>query len=367
MKLSFLDPLYARPGPWASAYLDTSRDIEDPDKAIELRWRHLRESLSAQGADNATIAALHAAVGSDRDVSGRHGQALFAAHGRLALAEELPEPPAADSARVTSLPDVLPLVLQHAPDIPYVAVALSRVFAETDLQEDVAVHFQAGRWPMSRVAPEPSLSHVGAARDWPQNAFAVAHEVENLRQWSDAETIVVRSGEGDVWLRGVLVNHLPKSTQQRVVTVPDRGRPMAEAGRALLEAELSEILWGTVNERDRTLMHRYLAQRARHPDTSEGMAAVLTALQRGQAHALLLNRPVELPETLWTGPEPTHITLAEPDLHDLGVDFGQQEPAGAALVRALMGTGAELIVVPREELPLEGGVGALLRYHIPYA
>ncbi|MET7933153.1 hypothetical protein [Streptomyces sp. NPDC005322] len=364
MKLSFLDPLYTRPGPWASVYLDTSRDIGDPDKAIELRWRHLRKDLSDQGADNATIAALRTAVGSDRDVSGRHGQALFAAHGRLALAEELPEPPVADTARVATLPDVLPLVLQHAPDIPYVAVDLSRVFAETDLQEDVAVYYEAGRWPMSRVAPEPRLSHVGSARDWPRNAFAVAHEIENLRQWSGAETIVLRSGEGDEWLRGVLVNHLPKSTQQRVVTVPDRGRPIAEPGRALLEAELSETLWATVNERDRTLMHRYLAQRARHPDTTEGMPATLTTLQRGQVHALLLNHPVELPESLWTGPEPTHITLEEPDLHDLGVDFGQQEPAGAAMVRALVGTGAELIVVPREELPLEDGVGVLLRYHL---
>ncbi|GAA1691399.1 hypothetical protein [Streptomyces yatensis] len=366
MKLSFLDPLYARPGPWAAVYLDTSRDIEDPEKAIELRWRHLRDALSGQGVDSATLSALHTAVGSDREVSGRHGKALFAAHGRLGLAEELPEPPAADSARFTSIPDVLPLVLQHAPDIPYVAVALSRAFAETDLEEDVVVHYQAGRWPMSRVAPEPRYNHIGAARDWPANAFAVAHELENLRRWTDAETIVLRCAAEDVWLRGVLVNHLPESTQQRVVTVPDSGRPVAGPGRALLEAELNDTLRATVNEHDRTLTHRYMAQRARHPDTSEGLSAALTALQRGQAHCLLLTRPVNLPESLWAGPEPTHVTLTEPDLHTFGVHTGRQEPAGAVVVRALVGTGAELITVPREELSLEDGVGVLLRYHDPY-
>ncbi|MBI0294150.1 hypothetical protein JBE04_06560 [Streptomyces sp. PRKS01-29] len=139
--------------------------------------------------DNATLSALHTAVGSDREVSGQHGQALFAAHGRLGLAEELPEPPMADSARFTSIPDVLPLVLQHSPDIPHVAVALCRAFAETDREED---------------------------------------------------------------------------------------------------------------------------------------------------------------------------------LHAFGVHTGRQEPAGAVVVGALVGTGAELITVPREELPLEDGVGVLLRYHDPY-
>ncbi|MEV6654659.1 hypothetical protein [Streptomyces sp. NPDC051219] len=146
---------------------------------------------------------------------------------------------------------MLPLVLQHAPEIPYMAVALSRV------------------------APEPRLSHVGAAGDWPQNAFAVAHEVENPREWSDAETMVLRSGADDVWLRGARLNRLPTSTQQRVITVPDQGRPEAEDGRALLEAELSETLQGGMSERDKTLRDRHLAQRARHPDTTEGTAAAV--------------------------------------------------------------------------------------------
>ncbi|MDW6057428.1 hypothetical protein SAZ11_04315 [Streptomyces sp. FXJ1.4098] len=50
MRLSFLEPLYKQPGPFASVYLDTSRDsaIEDPDAAIELRWRHLRDALLSE-------------------------------------------------------------------------------------------------------------------------------------------------------------------------------------------------------------------------------------------------------------------------------------------------------------------------------
>jgi hypothetical protein len=126
VKLTFLDPLYATRGPYASVYLDTSRYIDDPDKAIGLRWRHLRDELTAQGADAAGIAALAEAVGDDREISGRHGQAIFATHGRLVLKEELPQSPVRDSACYGAVPDAMPLAIQHAPDIPYAAVTVHR-------------------------------------------------------------------------------------------------------------------------------------------------------------------------------------------------------------------------------------------------
>ena len=37
MELSFLRPLYARPGPWASVYLDASRDTADASSAHATR------------------------------------------------------------------------------------------------------------------------------------------------------------------------------------------------------------------------------------------------------------------------------------------------------------------------------------------
>ncbi|MDW4909236.1 hypothetical protein RB628_28825 [Streptomyces sp. ADMS] len=127
VELTFLDPVYARPGPYACAYLDTSRDIPDPEAAISLRRRHLREDLAGQGADDATVAAVADVAGSDREIAGRHGQAIFASQGHLALVEEVPDPPAHDAARFSALPDVMPLAVQHAPDIPYAAATVHRV------------------------------------------------------------------------------------------------------------------------------------------------------------------------------------------------------------------------------------------------
>ncbi|MEV0489805.1 hypothetical protein [Streptomyces atratus] len=53
----------------------------------------------SRGADKATVAVVSDVAGPDGDVSGRHGQAIFASHGHLALVEELPDPPAHDAAQ----------------------------------------------------------------------------------------------------------------------------------------------------------------------------------------------------------------------------------------------------------------------------
>ncbi|MEV7870733.1 hypothetical protein AB0P17_32615 [Streptomyces sp. NPDC088124] len=107
MELTFLGPVYARPGPYACAYLDTSRDVRAPEAAIRLRRRHLREDLAQRGTGHATVAVVDDVAGTDREVSRRHGQAIFASHGHLALAEALPDPSAHDAARFSALPEVV--------------------------------------------------------------------------------------------------------------------------------------------------------------------------------------------------------------------------------------------------------------------
>jgi hypothetical protein len=362
VELGFLEPLYAEPAPVACAYLDTSRDIDDPDKAIELRWRHLRDQLTAQGADAPTVAALADAVGTDQQVSGRHGQAIFAQHGRVLLAEELPNPPVRETARYTPLPDALPLAVQHAPDIPYVAVAISRVNhrGTSTEPEELDLDFQAGRWPASSVAPETCHRRRVTAADWPREAARIAEEVASLAQHSGAERIILC---GDSWARGVLAHRMPKHLRDHLAPgAHDGQREEAEAGRALLESQLRELFQRATSERDRTLVGEFHARRARQDGQVEGMAAVVAALQRGQAKTMLLNTPVELPAPLWAGPEPTQLALSEEDLRSFGVHSPQKQPAGAALIRALTRTGGELIVLPREDLPLAEGIAVLPRY-----
>ncbi|WP_137991415.1 hypothetical protein [Streptomyces vilmorinianum] len=375
MKLQFLDPLYAHPGPIASACLDTSRDVGDPDRAIELRLRSLRESLLAHDADEATVGALASAVGTDRDVAGRHGQALFAAHGSLLLAQCLPEPPARDSARFGMLPDVLALALQHAPDLPYAAVVLNRVHpagpgrgddeGEGDREGglELELEHERGRWPISRVAPGPRGHRRVPVEGWPKEAEQLLAELVDGVETDGTEAIVPA---GDPWAVNSLIRAAPRALQGRFVKL-EHGRPRRpEPGRALLEDELAGLFAGRLPDHDRHLLDSYTGQRARHPEYVEGLAAAVGALQRGQARALFLNRPVRHTGHLWVGAAPTHLALSGEELSAFGLHYYWEEPAaGAALLRAAAGTQAELVVLPEEEVPLEDGVAVLLRYTGP--
>lgn len=362
MKLHFLDPLYAQPGPVASVFLDTSRDLDEPDRALDLRWRHLRDSLLAHDADQATVDAIEGAVGSDRAIAGRHGQAIFAAHGRIVLAECVPEPPSRDSARYGIVPDALPLALQHAPDIPYAVVAIRRVHVpDAGGDEELEVDWEAGRWPMSSVAPARAY---GPTRripldDWPTAAERLLAELRDSVETEGTEVIVV---SGDPWAANVLKRSAPRKLADRFTRLKNGDDHRQATGRALLEAELDQLFADRLPDGDLRRLDAFRARRTRHRDDTEGIAATVEALQRGQAQALVLT-PSGLPERhLWVGAAPTDLALTGEDLSAFGVDYYWEEPVGPALLRAAAGTQAELIAVPPEEPPLRDGLGVLPRY-----
>ncbi|ASN22831.1 hypothetical protein LK07_00965 [Streptomyces pluripotens] len=363
MRLTFLEPLYKQPGPYASVYLDTSRDTlaGDPDTAIGLRWRHLRDTLLAEGADLDSVTAAAGTVGNDADVPGTHGQALFTAHGRLALLDELPAPPARDTAHFGSLPDTMPLITQHAPEIPYLAVHVHYSGPHsTGAGGTVRIEAEAGVWPLTKVRPGHRLHEEVPVTDWLNAAGVIGRELEGHARRIDAEAVVVA---GDVWARGILVRRLPVSLRRQVTSVEGTGD--SQPGRALLEQPLEDLLDRRIAAHDRALLDGFLAGRARGGATAEGLAAAVSALQRGRVQALFLNDHPESSLRLWVGPEPGQLALTEEELRAYGVRDIHEERADAALARALVGTRAELVVVPEGRLRLSEGVGVLLRYADP--
>lgn len=363
MRLSFLEPLYKEAGPFVSVYLDTSRDsvIEDPDAAIARRWRRLRDDLAAEGADPGSIAALSGCVGDDAAVPGTHGQALFTAHGKLVLQDELPRPPTQDTAHFGALPDTMPLVVQHAPEIPYLAVRVHYTGRHsTEAEGTVRVDAEAGAWPGAKVAPGGRLHQEIPVAEWPYTAERLGEYLDSMARRGGSETLVLT---GDIWARGILARRLPKHLRRRLFTVEAGSAP--QPGRALLEEQLDRVFTGRMSAHDRALLDAFLAQRAHDGASAEGLAATVAALQRGQVKALFLNHHPESPLRLWVGPEPSQLALVEGDLRSYGVESVLEERADAALTRALVGTGAELVLVSEQRLRLDEGVGALLRYADP--
>lgn len=357
MKLQFLEPLYESPGPVASVYLDTSRDVDEPDRAIGMRWRHLRDSLLAHDADHGTVRAVEAEVGTDREIAGLHGQAIFASHGRVLLAECLPRPPDRDTARFGTVPDTSPLCLQHAPDIPYAAVATHRLHTGEpgEAHDEIEVEVSIGSWPMSRVAPPHEIHEQIPADDWPKEARGLLAELSE----ETPETIVL---SGDPWAANTMTRLAPKRLQPRFTKLKDGAPHHPEPGRTVLEEDLADLFADRLRDRDRQQLDAFQSQRARRPDESEGLPATVAALQRGQAQALILTTPQPSGARLWAGPEPTQLATSGHDLKAFGVDFFWEEQAPATLIRAATATQADLIVVPQDQLPLRDGVGVLLRY-----
>ncbi|MFC9397018.1 hypothetical protein ACFTWS_28215 [Streptomyces sp. NPDC057027] len=361
MRLSFLEPLYAEPGPYVSVYLDTSRNIEHPDRAIALRWRRLRESLSRQGADRGLLNVLDEAVGTDTEVPGVHGQTLFSAHGTLVLNGELPRPPEHDSARYSTLPEAMPLVTQHVPEIPYMAVVVHYGGLPTaETHGWVTLEAETGTWPASTVTPGDRLHRRVAVATWHRTALRLGHRLDEWARRAHADAVVVG---GDEWACNVLIRRLPLALRDKVVRVG--GRTPTDTGRALLEPQLDGVFRGRMAAHDRELVDIFIGRRALDGPVAEGLAAIVAALQRGQVAALLLNRPPSSSLRLWAGSQPTQLALSEAELTSFGVRAPREERADEALVRALVGTGAELVVVPESELRLYEGVGALLRYTDP--
>ncbi|WP_438489408.1 baeRF2 domain-containing protein [Streptomyces sp. S186] len=364
MELAFLNAVYASGGPYAWAYLDTSRDTEEPDRTLALRRRQVCEELVAQGADAATVDALAAVAGGDREIAGRHGQAIVASHGQVVLTEELPEPPAHDEAMFAALPDLMPLAVQRAPDIPYVAATVhGPPRPSTAPSDELEVVFQAGTWPSSAVAPSACHRMGGPADDWLGGACVVADSIAGLAHDTDAETIVLG---GTAWARDMLADQLAARWRKRLVTSSGSGsgRP-APPGRALMEGELTSVFRGQLCGTDRVRLDLFQARRTSRHGAVEGVPHVMAALRRSQVGTLLLNVPLAFVRQLYAAAGAAPNDLPDAALGPYGALVFRGNPAPAAVIRAAVRTGAALVVVERDRLPLDDGLGALLRYAGP--
>ena len=365
MDLSVLRPLFDRPGPWASVYLDATRAEENADHQIELRWRALRRQLADEGADDATLDAVQEAITGHPYQSGQYGLAVFATAGEAVLVDTLAAPPASDLATYRTLPHAMPLIAQRGEEIPYVRVLSDRTGADlTGLTVGGAPRRRrvtgSDSFPIRkpRVGGWSHRRYLQAAEEtWKRNAGDVAAAVTELAKAVGAEVIVIG---GDVRTTPLVAERLPARWRDRVV-VTDAGSRQADDEEALDDVTVQAIA-EVADRHAREAIDRYRAQRGAGSG-SAGLADVVTRLQRGQADTVLLINDASSTDTLWISPDdPTLIAVDQFTLRDSGINNPTEVRADAALLRAIVGTGAELILVQPDEVQLEHGIGAVLRY-----
>ncbi|PWR12581.1 peptide chain release factor 1 [Micromonospora acroterricola] len=363
MQLSFLRPLYDRPGPWCSVYVDASADTEDAHPALALRWRALARQLTDQGADEATVAALERVVRGHDPMVGNYGLALFATRGRVVLSEYLSAPPLSDLASYAPLPHVMPLLAQRGEQVAWVRVLANRTGADAIAISAGGVPRRAhvvGRETFPLRKPQPGgwsqdIYQKAAMEAWHHNAGDVTAATVQLAEKVGAEVVVIA---GDVRATGMIAAQMPERWQDMMVRT-DAGSRAAGADQTLLDDLTVQTIAEVADQRISATLDRFGVQE----DVGAGLDAVVGALQRNQVDTMLIVDDPSANGELWIGPEPTEIAVDPGQLAAMSVDDPQRVRADAALVRALVGTDAALTVLGPDEAPeLTEGVGAVLRY-----
>lgn len=377
MDLRFLVPLATRPGPYASVYLDLSHATEDADHQIALRWRALAEALAEQGCDDKTIAALGDAVTGGPPVVGTAGRVLVASEGTVVLDRMLPAPPRREIARLAPLPHLAPLLAQAPATVPHLTVVADRLGADvtaygesaTPVAEDEItgtdhhVHkVPGGGWAHRRYQQR-------VEETWERNARQVVDRIDELVREIGAELVVLG---GEVRARAALTDALPE--RLRAITVQtDTGGRADGAAVEPFTAEVHRLVRQRTLERHADVIADYATELAHGGRAAEGLAAVLRALRQAAVDTLLLVDDPSSDATLWIGPDPIQLATDPAELRALGVDEPEQDRVDAAVVRALVATGASLVVLDDEAFasevlggaqvtPPRDGVGALLRH-----
>jgi hypothetical protein len=376
MELSFLRGLYDTPGPWASIYLDATHHTEDARAALKIRWKDLRDSLESQGIDTPTLRALDTELIDDRTLRaldtteveeaphpGRHGLAMFAAHGAVRHAELLSVPPTSDSAQFEPLPHVTPLLIDRGEHIPWLRVIVDRVGADVQDPAREIIKAEGSRgYPIRKPNRGGwSQDHLQRAAEntWQHNAKEVARQVDKHAVSIGAEMIIVA---GDVRATQLLIDQLPERWRDKVIQT-DAGSRAHGADLSSVEEVSRRAIADYVARRKSSVIDRF--RQGGGESAAFGPRAAVAAFDRHQVDTLLLD-PDDVAKTeLWVGSEPSQLAIGEEQLQQLPSERAQRVHAEDALIRAAAYTDAELVLVTPDDVQLDDGVGAVLRYVDP--
>ncbi|MGB9278743.1 MAG: Vms1/Ankzf1 family peptidyl-tRNA hydrolase [Pseudonocardiaceae bacterium] len=361
--------LVSHPGPVASVYLDVSRDRGGAPHEVRLRWEALAAELREQGADEKTIDATGEAATETHPQPGAAGRAIFATEGRVLHETDLPAPPRRELARWATLPHLLPLLGQAPEYVPYVVVRLGRDTATITRFDRTGRELhnatEGGQGDPVHKASAGGMAHYSIQHRteevWARNARAFAADVDRVVTTLHAELVVLT---GDVracrLVRDALGEHSRAITEQ----VPGPG-PDDRTSDHTVDDEVRRLAAERGAERTTTVLERFEQERGRRAGLAvTGLGPVIRALQLNQVSTVLLRDDPSSELRVWIGPEPAQLALTEDELGGIGSPVLGQDRADAALVRAVAGTGADLLLLPHPgaQPELADGIGALLRF-----
>ncbi|CAL9317236.1 Vms1/Ankzf1 family peptidyl-tRNA hydrolase [Streptomyces griseoincarnatus] len=377
MQLSFLQPLFDRPGPWATVYFGPLQSDESGAKRRELSVREACRTLEEEGADAATTEAVRDAllrIGPAEDPAGR---VVFATGGEVVLSHRLSRPPQRQISCWAPLPRLTPLLELAGQDPVCLVAYIDRTGADFELRGGAAGPRSAGQvegeqHPVHRTASSDwSERHfqLKVENTWEHNAGEIAEALNAAYEESGADLVVLA---GDPRERPAVHEKLSEAVRGVTTETEHGGRAAGSASPALEEA-IEQARRRHTRHRVEEALDRFRAGRVgtdRPTEAVEGIPALVEAAREHRIDTLLV-RPdgPELDRDTWVGARPDQIAARRSDARTLGESDPTVVRADDALLRAAAVTAADVLVVPpadddgadATDIPT-GGLGALLRW-----
>jgi Bacterial archaeo-eukaryotic release factor family 2 len=364
--------LYKHPGPFATVYFDGSRTTEQGQHEVELRWRALRSELAQAGAEETVLTAMDGAVNSDLSAGGRHGHLVVAdADGALLLDETTDEPPLREYASWSRLPHLMPFLARRSEVVPFVVVLADRTGAniyvnasgsEAKLGQPESLT-GADQRPIHKTGRDTwSERHFQNRVDnsWAENAVNVAESVGRHVREISAQVVLVA---GDVRARTLVMEAVAERVPPGIdITETTAGGRADGAALEPIEQAVHDAILRIRWRHRRAVLEKLRQGVGRDDYAVTGIELVLEALRNGQVETLVISDDPSSTERAWLGDEPLQLARDREQLSQLGVTDPVQDRLDAALIRAVAGSGADLLITPNAHAYLDGGIGATLRY-----
>ncbi|SNR67052.1 baeRF2 domain-containing protein [Blastococcus mobilis] len=370
MDASFLEPVFAATGPFATVCADVTHTTENADTELDLRVRAVAERLTEQGAPEPVVEAVRSRLlesnegGAAGTLKGR--AVVVASDGSVVLDQALVDAPRREIAEWGPHPDVLPVLRQLPGRVPHVVVLIDRTGADItyvgapgQIGEDTEEKTVQGETFHLRKVKVGGWAHDhwqnSAENQWEANAGQVAEEIASYARRLSPEFVLIA---GDVRARNILADSAGDLWKDLVVTMDEGGRA-AGADREPVARRADELVAEHEARACAEVLEQIQAAGA-HGLSATGKEAVVDALRKGQVETLVLaDDPGE--DTLLVGNGPLELGVNQHDMDALGI-HGEVVPTDRALLAAAVASSAGVVIVPRSAMPDEVPVAAVLRY-----
>ena len=336
--------------------------------ALELRWEAHARRLADLGAPQEVVDAAGAAAVSPTGRPGPAGRLVVADARGVALDLVLPEPPVREATTWGPVPHLMPAVRAFPAATSYALVEVDGAGADLlvvgargeplDAQtveggHDILHKVPGGGWAHRRLQMrvEDSIE---------RNADVVAARIWDEVRRHDPD-VVLLAGEDKP--AAAVLGSVAVQVRARVVRLRHGGRAAGVDARAR-DDEISQVLAEIERDRRAALLDRFASAQSRQQEAVEGLDAVLEVLQRQQVDELLLHDDPSSDRALQATGIPGQLAQDRADLLGMGArdDDIAEVRADAAIVWALVGSGAGITLLAEDDPPLPDGVAALLRY-----